>query len=60
NPAGALHAAGIDGQVRGDHPGYVMRRSFYTRATIHPAATGLVLAAGVAAAMALMHRTGRR
>jgi short-subunit dehydrogenase len=60
NPPGALHAAGEDGQVRGDHPGYVQRHSFYTRSAIHPAATGLLLTAGVAAAAALMRGTGRR
>jgi short-subunit dehydrogenase len=60
NPAGALHSAGRDGHVRGDHPGYVMRRSFYTRAALHPAATGLLLTAGVAAAAALVRGNGRR
>ncbi|GJD95744.1 SDR family oxidoreductase [Methylobacterium iners] len=60
NPAGALHSAGNDGRIRGDHPGYVMRRSFYTRAALHPAATGLLLTAGVAAAAALVRGSGRR
>ncbi|WP_375408881.1 SDR family oxidoreductase [uncultured Methylobacterium sp.] len=57
--AGALHAAGHDGRVRGDHPGYVMRRSYYTRATINPAATGLLAAAGIAAVI-LTRRVARR
>jgi hypothetical protein len=54
NPEGALHEAGRDGRVRGDHPGYVMKSSLYTRAVIHPAITAGVLAAiGLAAAVAL-------
>ncbi|MBX9932119.1 MAG: SDR family oxidoreductase [Methylobacterium sp.] len=60
NPQGALHAAGRGGDIRGDHPGYVMRRSFYTRASLHPAATALVAAAGAAAAAALAHRSSRQ
>ena len=52
HPEGALHQAGIDGVVDSDHPGYVQKTSFYTRASIHPA-FGLmamaVLSAGVAA-----------
>ncbi|WP_431311012.1 SDR family oxidoreductase [Methylobacterium nigriterrae] len=58
--SGALHEAGDDGEVRGDHPGYVQRRSFYTRAALHPAATGLLMTAGVAAAAALMRGGARR
>jgi hypothetical protein len=54
NPAGALHEAGRDGRVHGDHPGYVMKSSLYTRASMHPAITAGVLAAiGLAAAVAL-------
>ena len=45
NPAGALFQAGNDGQVRGDHPGYVMRTSLYTRSTMHPVLSGAVAAA---------------
>lgn len=52
DPAGSLYAAGVDGRVRGDHPGYVMKRSFYTRSSLNPTLTGaLVAAAGVAAAV---------
>ncbi len=63
-PAGALHAPEPDdtGHVRGDQPGYVMRTSAYTRATLHPigvagAMAGLGL---VAAALLASGRAGRR
>ena len=36
-PEGALHQAGLDGQVDSDHPGMVRQTSFYTRASLHPA-----------------------
>lgn len=50
-PPGALHEPGVGGRVRGDLPGYVMRRSLYTRSAMHAAVSGAVLAsAGVAAA----------
>ena len=42
-PEGALHQAGLDGQVDSDHPGMVRQTSFYTRASLHPA-FGLVVA----------------
>ncbi|MFD1144790.1 SDR family oxidoreductase [Larkinella insperata] len=42
--AGILHQAGSDGVVHGDHPGYVMKSSFYTRASLHPLITGAALA----------------
>ena len=52
HPTGTLHAPQPDetGQARGDQPGYVMRTSAYTRASLHPLATvagliGLGLAA---------------
>jgi short-subunit dehydrogenase len=49
NPEGALHRAGFGGRIRGDHPGYVMKTSLYTRAARHPLLTGaLAVAAGVA------------
>ena len=51
---GALYAAGLGGRVAGDHPGYVMRRSFYTRSALHPLATAAVVAGfGLAAASLL-------
>ncbi|MGU3541190.1 short-chain dehydrogenase, partial [Methylobacterium sp. A54F] len=61
NPGGSLGEPGDgEGHAGGGHPGYVRRRSTYTRAPIHPAATGLLVTAGVAAAAALMRGTGRR
>ncbi|OUJ74619.1 SDR family oxidoreductase [Hymenobacter crusticola] len=45
NPAGSLHQPSYDGHVRGDHPGYVMSKSLYTRATIHPVLAGVAMAA---------------
>ncbi|GJD50205.1 3-phenylpropionate-dihydrodiol/cinnamic acid-dihydrodiol dehydrogenase [Methylobacterium crusticola] len=56
DPEGALHRPGQDGQVRGDHPGYVRRTSTYTRASLHPLATGAVMAGVGLAAAALMKR----
>jgi short-subunit dehydrogenase len=55
-PSGALHTAGVGGQIRGDYPGRVMRTSLYTRATMHPAVTGALLAAAGAAAVMLLKR----
>ncbi|MCX4196296.1 hypothetical protein OMR07_12510 [Methylobacterium organophilum] len=56
---GALHAAGRDGAVRGGSPHHVMR-SAYTRASINPALTGILLAGATAAAAALLGRADRR
>jgi short-subunit dehydrogenase len=50
NPRGSLHQPGRDGQVHGDHPGYVMKTSLYTRANRHPVLTASLLAAATAAA----------
>ena len=48
---GALYAPRQDGRTGGDHPGYVVRRSLYTRSTLHPLATAAVVAGlGIAAA----------
>jgi short-subunit dehydrogenase len=50
NPAGSLHGPYVrDGKVHGDHPGYVMKKSLYTRASLHPVITGAfaALAGGV-------------
>lgn len=47
NPEGALYQPSNDGRVQGDHPGYVMRTSLYTRSTLHPAlSAALVMGAG--------------
>ena len=59
HPEGALHAPRGDGRVRGSQPGYVMRTSAYTRASLHPAASTAVLAAGgLALAGLLLARSG--
>lgn len=60
NPAGALHAPSQGGRVRGDAPGYVMRTSAYTRASLHPVASTAVLAVGLAALAALALNGSRR
>ena len=59
---GALHVPRAAGQVRGDPPGYVMRTSVYTRASLHPlAGAGLVAAgAGAIGLLARLLRNGRR
>lgn len=47
----ALWEPGDDGRERGDYEGTVLEHSFYTKATMHPVATGaLVLGAGLALA----------
>lgn len=48
-PEGSLYQAGHDGRVDGDHPGYVMKASLYTRAVRHPMFSS---AAGVLAGLA--------
>lgn len=59
NPRGTLHAAGRGGQVSGDHPNYVLKRSLYTRAATHPVLSTAVIAGGLAAAV-LLTSGGRR
>ncbi|WP_375435684.1 SDR family oxidoreductase [uncultured Hymenobacter sp.] len=49
NPQGALHYAGEDGHAHGDHPGYVMKTSLYTRANRHPVLKSTLMAAATAA-----------
>lgn len=50
NPQGTLHHAGSNGDTRGDHPGHVIKNSYYTRASLHPVLTGMLVGlAGVAA-----------
>lgn len=62
DPAGSLHAAKPDGQTRGDHPGFVMPSSAYTRMSLHPLSTAAVAAglAGIAILAGLGARGGRR
>ena len=52
-PEGALHQAGLDGQVDSDHPGMVRQTSFYTRASLHPA-FGIVVAALAVAGVSML------
>ena len=56
DPAGSLYEAGVDGRVHGDHPGYVMKRSLYTRSSLHPMLTGALVAAAGMAVMAINRR----
>ena len=55
---GALYAAGRDGAVRGSSPHHVMR-SAYTRASLHPALTGAILA-GIGVTAAILTRRSKR
>jgi NADP-dependent 3-hydroxy acid dehydrogenase YdfG len=48
---GALYAPREGGNVKGGHPGYVMRRSLYTRGSLHPL-TSAAVAVGVGFAAA--------
>jgi short-subunit dehydrogenase len=60
DPQGALRRPSRHaGSVRGDHPGYVTRTSAYTRASLHPLATGAVFAAAGLAAAVLLGGRGR-
>jgi short-subunit dehydrogenase len=59
NPEGTLYRPGEGGRVRGDHPGYVMRRSFYTRSAMHPVLTSALVAAAGAAALAYVGQRRR-
>jgi hypothetical protein len=56
DPAGSLYEPGVDGRVHGDHPGYVMKHSLYTRSSLSPVLTGAVMAAAGVAAVAWMTR----
>lgn len=61
DPEGTLYSPGVDGRVRGDHPGHVMRSSLYTRSSLHPALTGAVIAAaGLATVVLLNQRSAAR
>lgn len=61
DPTGALQAPVVAGHVRGDAPTPVRRISTYTRASMHPVATGAAMAMlGVASVAALMLGGRRR
>lgn len=51
---GSLYQPGDDGQVHGNYEGHVMKKSFYTRASLHPVITGSVIAAASIAAIVLL------
>ncbi|HSI91045.1 MAG TPA: SDR family oxidoreductase, partial [Adhaeribacter sp.] len=55
---GALYKPGKDGKIHGNHKGYVMQTSLYTRATLHPMVTGVIALAAGAAALTLLNYTG--
>lgn len=54
DPEGALHHPTRGGQVRGDAPGYVMRTSAYTRASLHPVAASAAVAVGLGSLAAIL------
>ena len=54
NPAGGLQQPGLGGHAHSDYPGHVMKKSFYTRTTLHPVLAGVLAAAGVAAVATLL------
>ncbi|MBC3539957.1 SDR family oxidoreductase [Rufibacter sediminis] len=56
NRAGSLHRPSTAGNVRGNHKGYVMKTSLYTRAIMHPVATSALVVAAGAAVYALMNK----
>lgn len=55
----SLYAPSEDGQERGGYPGHVAESSIYTKASLHPIVTG-VLIAGVGLALAGLWLGGRR
>jgi short-subunit dehydrogenase len=59
NPRGTLNFPGRGGQVSGDHPNYVLRRSMYTRAVTNPVLSMGMVAAGVAAVLLATGTTRR-
>jgi short-subunit dehydrogenase len=56
---GSLHQAGEDGHVHGNHEGYVMKKSLYTRAKLNPAVTGTLVMAAGAVAYTIMNHNAR-
>lgn len=57
---GNLHQPGRGGEEDGDQPGYVMRRSYYTWSSMHPALTAALFATAGIAAVALARRNADR
>ncbi len=60
NTAGSLHQPSQDGEVRGNHKGYVMKTSLYTRAKTNPVATSALAVAAGAAVIALINSNAKR
>lgn len=61
DPEGTLYRPGADGKVRGDHPGHVMRTSLYTRSSLHPLLSGLIVGGiGLAAVALVRNKTKAR
>ncbi|WP_192821655.1 SDR family oxidoreductase [Rufibacter sp. LB8] len=55
NVEGSLHHPSTAGKVRGNHKGYVMKTSLYTRAKTNPVKAGVLALAAGAAVMALLN-----
>ena len=58
HPEGTLYQGSHDGVVNGDWPGYVMKTSLYTRASVTPVATATAFAALGLVAFAVMGGMG--
>ncbi|KAA3438149.1 SDR family oxidoreductase [Rufibacter hautae] len=56
----SLHRPGSDGRVHGNHDGYVMKTSLYTRAVMHPKVTSALALAAGAAVYALINNSKRK
>ncbi|MFB9864737.1 SDR family oxidoreductase [Rufibacter immobilis] len=55
NREGSLHQPSTGGKVRGNHKGYVMKTSLYTRAKTNPVKTSVIALAAGAAVVAFMN-----
>jgi len=53
---GSLHQPTEDGQVRGNHKGYVMKTSLYTRSVMRPMVTGAIVVAAGAVVAAYLNK----
>ncbi|QHL89116.1 SDR family NAD(P)-dependent oxidoreductase [Nibribacter ruber] len=60
NKRGSLHQPSKDGDVRGNHKGYVMKTSLYTRAKTNPVKTGVLALAAGAAVLALVNNNSKK
>lgn len=59
NSQGAFYQGSNEGKIRGDWPGYVMKQSFYTRATLNPVVTVTAIAVLGAFAFSLLGGIGK-